>query len=294
MTVSPKLVITIDTEEDLWAEYRREGNPVENIGALPSRAGRPFGDFPHTGQLGRVEGASRRRSGLSEAATARRNQCHPGTRLPREPSTLTTVWSRCLSVVERNSRTSCADRRGGASSRGVSAGRWGFTRLAGACKKLGYQATPPLSAWMEADHGRYSDARDVLRFDPTTLTPAARPLLELPTTTASGRAPRAGCGSEGSAAPPSHAVRLIGCRTARRNSDGLAEPTTPRKDRIARRARATAANVNLLPSTAAAGPLPSSHSGSRSLPGADRDLPPFRGGERDRILAALRCDRVLR
>jgi hypothetical protein len=198
--MSPKLVITVDTEEDLWAEYRREGNPVENIGALPmfqELAGR-YGAIPtYLVNWAVTDGAASSRTlrSLVERGDCEIGMhCHPWNTPPfEEPldpyhSMLCSLPAALVARKLENLHARIVERVGVVPVT-FRAGRWGFSESVGrSLQKLGYAIDTSVSPgvdWTE-DHGPdYTNAPLAsYRFDPSDyLTPApSGPLLEVPAT----------------------------------------------------------------------------------------------------------------
>lgn len=198
--MSPKLVITIDTEEDLWAEYRRENNPVENIAALPTfhALAARYGALPtYLVNWAVVDGAASSRTlrtlverGDCEIGT----HCHPWNTPPfEEPldpyhSMLCSLPAPLVARKLENLHARIAEQLGVVPVT-FRAGRWGFSESVGrSLQALGYTIDTSVSPGVDwrPQHGPdYSDAPITsYRFDPSDfLTPApAGPLLEVPPT----------------------------------------------------------------------------------------------------------------
>ncbi len=198
--MSPKLVITIDTEEDLWAEYRREGNPVENIGALPAfhAIAARYGAVPtYLVNWAVVDGAASSRTlrTLVERGDCEIGMhCHPWNTPPfEEPldpyhSMLCSLPPALVARKLENLHARIVEQVGVVPVT-FRAGRWGFSENVGrSLQKLGYAVDTSVSSGVDwrADHGPdYSNAPITsYRFDPSDyLTPApSGPLLEVPPT----------------------------------------------------------------------------------------------------------------
>jgi hypothetical protein len=198
--MSPKLVITVDTEEDLWAEYRREGNPVENIGALPmfQELADRYGAIPTylvNWAVADAAASSRTLRGLVESGDCEIGMhCHPWNTPPfEEPldryhSMLCSLPAALVARKLENLHTRIVERVGVVPVT-FRAGRWGFSESVGrSLQKLGYTIDTSISPGVDwtKDHGPdYSKAPITpYRFDPSDyLTPAPfGPLLEVPPT----------------------------------------------------------------------------------------------------------------
>lgn len=196
--MATRLFITIDTEEDLWGEFRSANNPVENVLQLPKLqlVFKQFGAIPTYLVNWAVvddEAAAnvlRRLGDIGEHEIG--THCHPWHTPPVEEQL--TAHNSMLGNLPRdlvcrklqNLHEHIADRLG-VIPRSFRAGRWGFGGDVAVClQKLGYAVDTsvlPTIDWTAQGGPDYSDApRTSYRFDPSDIL---RPksdgsLLEVP------------------------------------------------------------------------------------------------------------------
>lgn len=163
----PTLYITIDTEADLWAEYRAENNPVNNIAQLPvlQQLFDQYGAIPTYLVDWAVVSDDAACSTLRRIAIQGRCEigmhCHPWNTPPfnEEPSVYNSMLCNLSPELVRDKLTNLhalISNRLNVQSVTFRAGRWGFSEdVARSLVELGYSvdtSVSPTLTWSE-DHG---------------------------------------------------------------------------------------------------------------------------------------------
>jgi hypothetical protein len=198
--MSPTLVITIDTEEDLWGVFRAENSPVENVSRVPAlqELFNRFGAIPtylvnwpvvsnHTAcdTLRRLADA-----GQCEIGT----HCHPWNTPPYEEELGTRNSMLCnlpagLIGEKLSNLHSLVRGRMGHTPVSFRAGRWGFSEdVARSLVLLGYSVDTSVSPTVDWSGDEGPDFTDAIcrpyRFDPANIRLESQigSLLEVPPT----------------------------------------------------------------------------------------------------------------
>jgi hypothetical protein len=196
----PKLVITIDTEEDLWGEFRVENNPVLNVQQLPRLHAllARYGAIPTylvNWAVVSDDDACRTLIGLRESGVCEFGaHCHPWNTPPFEetPGPFNSMLCNLPSPLVRQKLSNLHKRisdRLGVAPRSFRAGRWGLNEaVASSLHELGYTIDTSVSPGVDwaADFGPDFSRAPIMpyRFDPAsvgTATPTGV-LVEVPPT----------------------------------------------------------------------------------------------------------------
>lgn len=196
----PTLFITIDTEEDLWGEYRAENNPVENVSNIPAlqRLFDRFGAIPtylvNWAVVSDATACGTLRRVADEGHCEIGTHCHPWNTPPFEEelgprnSMLCNLPSQLVSKKLENLHSLIANRMSSAPT-SFRAGRWGFNQhVAQSLDQLGYTvdtSVSPTMNWSRDGGPDFTNAPNhPYRFDPTDVLKenSRGTLLEVPPT----------------------------------------------------------------------------------------------------------------
>jgi hypothetical protein len=179
----PTLFITIDTEEDLWGEYRAQNNPVENVSHIPDIQEL----FERVGAIPTYLVNWAVVSDQTACATLRRiadgghceigTHCHPWNTPPFEEELGTRNSMLCnlppsLVYKKLQNLHSLIANKFGSQPTSFRAGRWGFsTQVASCLERLRYTvdtSVSPTMNWTRDSGPDYTNALNLpYRFDPT-------------------------------------------------------------------------------------------------------------------------------